>query len=392
MKRPYPFIGFALLSLCLTAACNDHAPHEDHAANVAHADSTDLHQNEEGTEIVISPADARAAGIKTETAQRGPFSGSIAVGGKIMATQGGEATVVAGMAGTVSLLQSLSEGSSVSRGAALFRISGNHIQGGDPAQQARITYEQARRTYERTARLAEEKIATARERDEALAAYEAARAAYEALAADARNTAGGTTVSAPLGGYVKNCLVKEGDYVTAGQPLATLTQDRRLYLKAYVPERYYAELDGITGAQFKTSYSDETFDVTELNGRLVAVGRTPAAEIPGYLTVTFEFDNRGALVPGAFAEVCLLTRGKSRTDVVSVPRSALLEEQGVFYVYLHEDSSCYRRREVIPGNTNARRVEILTGLQGGEPVVTQGAMSIKLAGAGHAIPAHTHNH
>ena len=30
-------------------------------------------------------------------------------------------------------------------------------------------------------------------------------------------------VKSPIGGYVKSCLVKEGDYVTVGQPLLTVT-------------------------------------------------------------------------------------------------------------------------------------------------------------------------
>ena len=219
--------------------------------------------------------------------------------------------------------------------------------------------------------------------------YENARVAYEALSPSEDGR--GAAVKSPISGFVKSCMVREGDYVTVGQPLLSVSQTRRLMLRAEVSERHYARLSRISSANFRTSYGDKTYSLDRLNGRLLSCGKM-SGDSSYYIPVTFEFDNRGALVPGAFAEVSLLTRGKSRTDVVSVPRSALLEEQGVFYVYLHEDSSCYRRREVIPGNTNARRVEILTGLQGGEPVVTQGAMSIKLAGAGHAIPAHTHNH
>lgn len=38
------------------------------------------------------------------------------------------------------------------------------------------------------------------------------------------------------------------------------------------------------------------------------------------------------------------------------------------------------------------RVEVLSGLKGGEKVVTVGALHVKLAAAGNTIPGHTHNH
>ena len=62
----------------------------------------------------------------------------------------------------------------------------------------------------------------------------------------------GVSVTAPLGGYIKNCLVKEGDYVSVGQPLVSITQNRRLFLRADVSEKYYGYLHSIQSANFKT--------------------------------------------------------------------------------------------------------------------------------------------
>ena len=84
--------------------------------------------------------------------------------------------------------------------------------------------------------------------------------------------------------------------------------------------------------------------------------------------------------------------GRERAEVISVPRSALTEEQGVHFVYLQLDASCYRKQAVTLGATDGQRVEIRSGLQGGERLVTRGAIHVKLASASNAIPAHTHNH
>lgn len=108
------------------------------------------------------------------------------------------------------------------------------------------------------------------------------------------------------------------------------------------------------------------------------------------MPVTFEFDNRGDVVPGSFVEVWLL--GRERQGVISLPVSALTEEQGLTFVYLQLDAECYQKQEVRTGATDGDRVEILSGLKGGEKVVTQGAIHVKLASASNAIPGHTHNH
>ena len=53
------------------------------------------------------------------------------------------------------------------------------------------------------------------------------------------------------------------------------------------------------------------------------------------------------MLPGAFVEVWLLSDG--REGVISVPLSALTEEQGVKFVYVQMDDECYRKQEVKTG-------------------------------------------
>jgi hypothetical protein len=199
----------------------------------------------------------------------------------------------------------------------------------------------------------------------------------------------GVAVKAPIGGFVKNCLVKEGDYVTIGQPLMTVTQMRRLVLKADVSERYYAQLPRIVSANFKTPYNNKVYSLENLGGKVLSFGKS-SGDTSYYVPVTFEFDNRGDMVPGAFVEVFLLSG--ERQGVISLPESALTEEQGLYFVYLKLDDECYKKQEVQLGTSNGERVEILSGLKDGDTVVTRGAIHVKLAAASNAIPAHSHNH
>jgi len=59
--------------------------------------------------------------------------------------------------------------------------------------------------------------------------------------------------------------------------------------------------------------------------------------------VTFEFDNKGEVIPGSFVEVFLLS--SPMENVISLPRTALTEEQGGYFVYLQLDEEGTRNRK-----------------------------------------------
>jgi len=95
------------------------------------------------------------------------------------------------------------------------------------------------------------KIVSDKEFAQAEQNYENARISYEALSKN--HSAIGQNITAPIAGYVKSILVKEGDYVTIGQPLVSVTQNRRLFLRAEVSEKYYPYLRTISSANFQYS-------------------------------------------------------------------------------------------------------------------------------------------
>ena len=168
-----------------------------------------------------------------------------------------------------------------------------------------------------------------------------------------------------------------------------VTQNRRLVLQADVSQRYYDRVREIVSANFMTPSMKEAVSIASLGGRLLSVGRS-SAESSYYIPVAFEFVNNGDIVPGSFAEVWLRTA--ERQGVLSLPVSAITEEQGLYFVYLKLDGSCYRKQEVMLGESDGIRVEIISGLKAGDNVVVKGAYNVRLASASNVIPAHTHNH
>lgn len=395
MNRRF-FIGVAS-AVILTGCHHKHEEGHDHSHDHSH-DTVKTEEAREGDEheeshehssdvIVLEPEKAEAAGVKADTITPGAFHGVITTGGKILSASGDETTIVATSAGVVSLSRPVTEGMAVGQGSTIFSITSSGLQDGDVSQRARITYETAKSEYERAQKLIADKIITEKEYLAAKADFENAELAYKAVGGG--NGSKGVAVKSPAGGYVKECLVKAGDYAEVGQPMMVVTQNRHLYLRAEVPERDYAAINQVSSAKFKTSYSDKVYDIKDLNGRLLSYGKTSGSS-SSFIPVTFEFDNASGLIPGAFAEVYLLTN--DRSNVISVPVSALTEEQGVHFVYIREDEECYRKQEVRLGASDGQQTEITEGLKGGEVLVTEGAIHVKLASAGKSIPGHTHNH
>lgn len=337
-------------------------------------------------EIIISSEKAKAMELATETVKSRPFCGIIPVGGKIIEASGDETTLVASTSGVVDFSRQLTDGTRLSKGSPVMAITASHLQGGSPAGNAKIAYDAARKDYERAAKMIKDNIISKKEFNAIKAQYESARNAYTATP---DNGSGGVTIVAPISGYVKACNVKDGDYVSVGQPLLSITQNRRLYLRADLPQRYYESLGSISSAKFKPSYSDRVYDISQLNGKLVATGKS-STSTPGYIPVTFVFNNTGGIVPGAYTDIWLLTAADRQA--LTLPLTAITEEQGSHFVYIKTDATCYKKQEVRVGDSDGSRIEITSGIKEGDKVVTKGTVNVKLAAASTAIPAHTHNH
>ena len=80
-------------------------------------------------------------------------------------------------------------------------------------------------------------------------------------------------------------------------------------------------------------YSSEVITLGEVGGRRLSSVNSAAAGASGYVPVVFTFRNDGRVVPGTPVEVFLLA--DASRSAVSVPVSAISEQQGDYFVFLH---------------------------------------------------------
>ncbi|MDD2961302.1 MAG: efflux RND transporter periplasmic adaptor subunit [Muribaculaceae bacterium] len=385
----YRYILF--LSACALLSSCDGEKHV-HSAECSHSEEThnteqpgheDKHSDEEHSEIVFSPEKAKKYGVTTEKIVPTVFNNIIKVSGDIISAQGDSYVVTAPTSGNIKYNKNIALGMAVKSGASICAISGEKITGGDQNEIARVTYNATKRELERLTPLYKDKIVTERE-------YNIAREAFEKAELAFRPSTGGRNVaSSAISGTITELLLKDGEYVEAGAPIATVSKNARLTLRADLPERYYSELANINTANIKTSYMDIAIPLSELNGKRLS-SMQPISN-NGYIPLYFEFNNNNKFIAGTYTEVYLV--GAPKQNVIIVPLQAVLESEGKYQVYIRLDEECYEERDVILGSSDGKNFEIKSGIKSGEEIVVNGASYIKLASKSEAIPSGcSHNH
>lgn len=324
--------------------------------------------------------------------KRKDFSQIIKTSGQLLSAPGDEMVIVAKASGILLFsTTSFYEGSAIRKGQTLFTVSGedlNEFNLDANYKIAKANYTKAKTDYERATELLKDKLITTKEFLNAKQTFEQAENHLNTLSKN--YSAKGKNSTSPMDGYVKNILVKEGQFVEAGQAIATVSKNKRLILQASVSQEYFNQLATLTSANFTASANSTTIYTTSaLNGSKPTFGKSTMSNAP-YIPVTFEIDNTGSIVPGSVVEVYL--KAESLPDVLVIPVSALIEEQGIFYVYVQTGGELFEKREVQTGVNDGIEVQVLKGIEEGERVVTKGAYQIKLSTASGALPAHGHEH
>lgn len=199
---------------------------------------------------------------------------------------------------------------------------------------------------------------------------------------------GSVQLRAPLSGTITEVYVAPGAFLESGAPLFRVTDLTQLWLEARVPGADVGKIGTPRGASFLVEGIDEAIELPA--EALIARGSRidPRTQT---LPVLFAVDNASARLPvGAFARV-LIVNGEQRM-ALAVPESALVDDSGMFVVFVQLEGEAFERRVVRLGARDRGYVEVLSGVRAGEHVVTRGAWSVKLAASSGSFPAHGHEH
>jgi RND family efflux transporter MFP subunit len=323
----------------------------------------------------------------TEEVRREAFGQIIRTTAQIQPSQGDERVITAKAGGIVSFSNdNLVEGKAVSVGQALFTIDGSGMADNNLSvryAEAESEYRRAKAEYERKTELAKENIVSQSDLLNAQTDFTNAEAAYNNLRS---NFAGGRqAVCSPMSGFVTRVLVRNGEYIEAGQPVMVVSQNRDLLIKAELQPKYFDVLSHITSANIRLLNSNRTCTLEELGGRILSYGKTVDIANP-LIPVVFQVNNRAGLLSGSFVEMFIKTQ--TNAQAVTVPNETIIEEMGNYFVFVQLTPELFEKRPIKKGVTDGIRTEITEGIAEGERVVSKGAILVKLAQASGGLDPH----
>ena len=183
----------------------------------------------------------------------------------------------------------------------------------------------------------------------------------------------GGDLSGLLGGTETGGELKVGSKINAGEPVFQIMdlQDMRVMAQVEETDIPFVQ-EGQAVEIFLDAYPDLTF-----SGKVVQVGVKSRTGSAGTTVFPVEVRMDRTDIPlrlGYNATVDIKVLGKA--GVLALPVTALVEEDGVDYVYAVQDGKAYRR-EVVTGDRTEEWVEVVSGLDEGERVVVEGVAKIR---------------
>ena len=274
-----------------------------------------------------------------------------------------EADVIAKVGGEVRQLL-VEEGDEVRKGQVLARLDGERLKLELNESEAKLR--KLQRDYERNIDLQSKGLISDGDFEKIKYEMEALEAAFNLASLELDYT----QIRAPIDGVVARRFVKLGNTISEGDALFKVTSLEPLVAYLHVPEREYRNVDpGQTVG----------IEIDALGGDTIVATVSRVSPVVDPQTGTFKItveiiDQQRRIKPGMFGRIGVIY--DVHDDALQIPRSAIIEDQGKASVFVVEDDHAARRL-VETGYSNKGMVEILSGLQDGEQVVTVGQASLK---------------
>ncbi len=234
----------------------------------------------------------------------------------------------------------------------------------------------SRSSYQRAENLLQDRAVSEQERDEAYAQWQLDEAAVRLAQAQLDKT----VIRAPFSGTLGLRQISLGDYIQPGQSLVNLVAIDQLKVEFSIPEKYLSE---VKNGQ-KLSLTSDAYPGREFNADVYAVNPQVDQQSRS-LVVRGLLDNADhQLFPGQFVKIELSTATKA--NAMFIPEQALIPQPKTKLVFKVVDGKAL----MVPVQTGTRLkgwVEIVSGLEVGDVVVTGGHQKIGPGSPVHALPA-----
>jgi RND family efflux transporter MFP subunit len=244
--------------------------------------------------------------------------------------------------------------------------------------QARAQYNNAKTSYNRTRQLYENNSASKSELDQSRTAFQSAASAVttaEKQVELAESKLSYTLIKAPFSGTISNVFGEVDENVGAGQPIVVITSEDEMEVDVAIPA---ALISGIKKGD-KVKLNFDTIMKKTLKGVVSEVGIVSQSSTT--FPVTVEINSKPKdLKSGMVGDVVFSLKSKREHSIV-VPTHAVSEDENGRFAYIaipqNDNLAKTKRVTVTTGEVSAEGIEIISGLNEGDLIITAGMSKIK---------------
>lgn len=177
-------------------------------------------------------------------------------------------------------------------------------------------------------------------------------------------------ITCPISGSILTAPAKPGQKVQASSVITKIGDIENLQISAKIPERYVAELAVGQKAEIKLeAYPDVSFSASVVRISPVVDSATRTKEI------ILNFDKKDTRInAGMFAKVKLFTSAYKGTFAIG--QDSIVSNSDKNYLFVVNDDDTVSKREVTLGKNVDGYYQILSGIEFGETVVTEGMLTL----------------
>ncbi|MFZ2492548.1 MAG: efflux RND transporter periplasmic adaptor subunit [Thermoanaerobaculia bacterium] len=314
--------------------------------------------------ISLSPEQRVTANVQTTTVQLATGSGDIVTSGRVTFDERRVSQVTSYTAGRIEKLFVNFTGDSVKRGQPVATIYSPELYATQQEYLLALgNRERMRKAGFADARTAADDLVDSTRRRLALFGMSPSQIGQLERGGKTLFT---TTIVSPVSGVVTNKGVVPQQYVAQGQPLLEVTDLSTVWVEADV---YEQQLPNVSVGQ-EVAITTPSAPGFEFSGRVsfiqpVLAGATRTAQ------VRIELPNPDLqLKPDMYVSVKLT--GAEQEAHVMVPASAVVDRGLKQFVWVQVEPGIYEPREITPGGRHGAQIVILSGIDAGDVIVTEG--------------------